>query len=104
VGCCGKKREAVKASSVRARERVPVQPVPVAQVPKPEIQEILFHNTGTADVNVRGPVSGRTYHFPGNQIAIAVDVRDAAYLSGISRLRQGVQQVAVRGGRRPSFR
>lgn len=98
MGCCGKKRESLKSSPVGMRERMPVQPVPVEEVPKPAIREILFYNMGPADMNVRGPISGRTYHFPGKRVAIAVDVRDAAYLSGISRLREGVQPVMRKGG------
>jgi hypothetical protein len=92
MGCCGKRRESLARTPVKVPEGKMPQPAAVVEPPKPVTKGIFFCNTGTADINVRGPASGRTYYFPPNKAAVEVDERDAPYLSGISRLQKGMQQ------------
>jgi hypothetical protein len=48
-----------------------------------------FHNTGKANLTVRGPITGRIYQFLANGETVSVDARDTPYLSGISRILPG---------------
>ncbi len=92
MGCCGKKREAQKLQEVarverRAAPRSPPLPV-LASVLAPDSEQ-LFHNSGTANLSVRGPITGRIYEFPSDGDTVPVDSRDMPYLSGISRILPG---------------
>jgi hypothetical protein len=91
MSCCGKKRESLARTPVKVQEGKMPQPAAVVELPKPVARGIFFCSTGTADINVRGPASGRTYYFPANKGPVEVDERDAPYLSSISRLQKGVQ-------------
>ena len=90
MGCCGKKREAQKMQEVAcvARRVAPPLPPEPAPVLAPDSEQ-LFHNSGTANVSVRGPVTGRIYVFPANGETVSVDSRDMPYLSAISRILPG---------------
>jgi len=89
VGCCGKKREALKTQEVARAERRVTPPAPPATTVLPPSSEQPFHNSGTANLSVRGPVTGRTYVFPGNGETVSVDTKDTPYLNGISRILPG---------------
>jgi hypothetical protein len=92
VSCCGQKRKAFKKNVERPPERGPIPPIAIAEVVQPARPEILYRNTGPATLSVRGPASGNVYHFQSGGAAIAIDERDAPFLSGISRLQVEIPQ------------
>jgi hypothetical protein len=97
--CCGKKRQSLKRQTpppaIKKTERLAVVDPPPQTTP---IQP-LFRNTATANLSIRGPISGQTYFFPATGRAMPVDERDAPFLSTISHLQlldariQAVQQL-----------
>jgi len=93
MSCCGKKREALKQSITIAQER-PIRPSPPL-VGNTELSSgdstvgRQFHNAGRADLSIRGPVSGRIYHFSAKGATVLVDERDIPYLIRISRIQPG---------------
>ena len=93
MGCCGRKREALKTQQVVRVERraAPVHatpPSPAAQTQEPGAEQ-PFHNSGSANLCVRGPITGRIYVFPAGGETVPVDPRDSPYLSGLSRIVPG---------------
>jgi hypothetical protein len=104
MSCCGKKREALKQSVTLAQDR-PIRPSPPL-VGTTELSSgdstfgRQFHNAGRADLSIRGPVSGRIYHFSAKGATVLVDERDIPYLTGISRIEPG-PKVRTSDNRRP---
>ena len=93
MGCCGKKREALRTEEVAHVERrvaplhAPPQ-LPVVSVQEPGSEQ-HFHNSGSANLSIRGPITGRIYLFAADGEPVAVDARDTPYLGGISRILPG---------------
>jgi hypothetical protein len=93
VGCCGKKREALKTQQVvRVERRVAplhaTPPSPAVETQEPGAER-PFHNIGSANLSVRGPITGRLYMFPAGGETVPVDPSDTPYLSGLSRIVPG---------------
>jgi hypothetical protein len=49
---------------------------------------VFFINLGTAATTVRGPVTGRDYHFDRPGAVVDVDARDRVLLASLRQLRQ----------------
>jgi hypothetical protein len=93
--CCGNRRSAWRAASpspkaatasTPARHDLPGRPAAGAGSPAPLSAQGAFpsvdlHYSETAEIRVRGPVTGRLYVFSGFQPVQAVDTRDAAILT-----------------------
>lgn len=47
---------------------------------------VAFRYTGYTSLTVRGPVTGRTYHFASAGAVLAVDPRDAPSLAAVPQL------------------
>jgi hypothetical protein len=94
MSCCGRKREALKAQeSPRETRRAASVPASLPLPDQPSASgpgsEQPFHNSGNANLSVRGPISGRVYLFPANGHTVFVAPQDAPYLTGISRILPG---------------
>jgi hypothetical protein len=50
-----------------------------------------FQYTGHMSLTVRGPITGRIYHFTGAGVVLSVDPRDAPSLAAVPQLQRTVQ-------------
>ena len=100
--CCGSRRSAWRAASTSAKAAtasrpvghdLPERPAAGAGSPAPMSNQSAFpavdlHYGETAEIRVRGPITGRPYVFSGSQPVQAVDARDAAILTRNSSFRR----------------
>jgi len=86
--CCGKSR-------AQFRGTIPTVPPPrfapqgaSPQTPFGRLADATFEYVGRTRLTVKGPATGRPYHFDRPGSRVAVDIRDAASLAAIPMLRQ----------------
>ena len=86
--CCGSRRSAWRAASPSpeaatasppVRHDPPGRPAPMSV--RSAFPSVDLYYSETAEIRVRGPVTGRPYVFSGSEPVQAVDARDAAILT-----------------------
>jgi len=86
MSCCGGRRRAASAVARRAAAE-PAEPSAAAR-PAAPVESVMFEYTGRTGLTAIGTATGRRYRFGGPGMAVAVDLRDAAALSGVPQLRR----------------
>ena len=83
--CCGQSRRSLRRGPSGHASEASGRP---AGAPPRRLPGVFLRYDGRTALRVRGPVSGRLYHFERPGAVLAVDRRDRAALSRVPRLRR----------------